>query len=144
MVLPTGKETVGLGSGATAVEPFLALGQILPADSFVQLQAGAELTTGGEREGFWRVAAGRTLFQPGFGRAWSPMIELLGGREIESGAPVHWDVVPQMQVSLSKRQHILISGGLRMPLNDRAGRPRQVLAYFLWDWFDGGIRDGWR
>ncbi len=30
-----------------------------------------------------------------------------------------------------------------MPLNDRGGRSTQVIAYFLWDWFDGGLLDGW-
>ncbi len=144
VVLPTGSETDGTGGGQTVFEPFLAFGQILPADGFVQVQAGGELSTGGGREGFWRAAAGRTFVQQRFGRAWSPMIELLGARELERGARVHWDVVPQLQVSLSKRQHILVNGGFRVPVNDRAGRPTQFLAYFLWDWFDGGLLDGWR
>ena len=48
-----------------------------------------------------------------------------------------------MQVSLSKRQHILASAGVRMPVNNTAGRNTQVVFYVLWDWFDGGLRDGW-
>ena len=60
------------------------------------------------------------------------------------GEPVLWDVVPQMQVTLSKRQHIMINAGVRLPLNERNSRRTQVLAYFLWDWFDGGLFDGWR
>jgi hypothetical protein len=72
------------------------------------------------------------------------MIELLGARDLEAGAATHWDLLPQMQVSLSRRQHILINAGVRIPVNDRAGRPTQVLTYFLWDWFDGGLLDGWR
>jgi hypothetical protein len=49
-----------------------------------------------------------------------------------------------MQVSLSKRQHILAAGGIRIPVSARDGRHVQVLTYLLWDWFDGGLRDGWR
>ena len=30
------------------------------------------------------------------------------------------------------------------PLNDRDNRDTQVLAYVLWDWFDGGLFDFWK
>ena len=49
-----------------------------------------------------------------------------------------------MQVTLSKRQHIMINAGVRFPLNERNSRRTQVITYFLWDWFDGGLLDGWR
>jgi hypothetical protein len=85
-----------------------------------------------------------TFVQGQFGRSWTPMIELAAGRELERGQRPQWDILPQLQVSLSKRQHILFSGGIRIPVNERAQRHPQVLTYLLWDWFDGGIRDGWR
>ena len=52
--------------------------------------------------------------------------------------------MPQVQITLSKRQHVIVNGGVRIPLNMRAERDAQVIAYFLWDWFDGGLWDGWR
>ena len=55
-----------------------------------------------------------------------------------------WDVVPQMQVTLSKLQHIMLSVGVRVPLNERADRTPHVLTYFLWDWFDGGLFAFWK
>ena len=146
VVLPTGKEDRGLGRGVTVFEPFVAFGQLLPAGSFVQAQAGFELPADTDlagREAFWRVAAGKTLTQGRFGRSWSPMVELLAARELESGATTHWDVVPQMQITLNRRQHIMINAGVRVPVNDRTGRTTQVITYFLWDWFDGGLFDGW-
>jgi hypothetical protein len=72
------------------------------------------------------------------------MVEWLAARDLEDGARVQWDVVPQMQVTLNRRQHIMINVGVRVPLNQRAGRSTQVITYFLWDWFDGGLLDGWR
>ena len=33
------------------------------------------------------------------------------------GGATEWDVVPQVQVSLSKLQHVLLSVGVRVPLN---------------------------
>jgi mono/diheme cytochrome c family protein len=145
VILPTGKETEGLGKGFTVVEPFVAVGQLLPHDGFVQAQAGVEFPTrsSANNEAFWRVAIGRTYVERRFGRSWSPAIELIGAREFEFGAPTLWDVVPQVQVSLSRRQHILLSAGVQLPVNARR-RSTQVLGYVLWDWFDGGLFDGWR
>ena len=149
LVFPTGKEDRGLGKGTTIFEPYLAFGKILPSDSFLQAQAGAEIPFNRDvaaNEGFWRLAYGRTFTEGplGFGRAWTPMVELAGAREFESGASTHWDVVPQMQVSLSRRQHILVNAGVQIPINDRAGRSTRILTYLLWDWFDGGFFEGWR
>jgi hypothetical protein len=145
--LPTGKETVGLGKGVTVFEPFVAFGQILPADGFVQIQSGVEVPTDSakaSKEAFIRTAIGKSLMSNRFGRTWSPMFELVGAREIADGESTQWDIVPQMQVTLSKRQHVMISAGLQIPVTARAERSMQLLTYVLWDWFDGGFLDGWR
>ena len=147
VVLPTGKEQNGLGAGLTVFEPFVAVGQVLPSDWFVQLQSGAELSTNrrlANHEAFWRTAVGKTFVRPRFGRSWTPMVELLGGRDLAPGESVEWDVVPQMQISLSRRQHTLASVGVRLPVTQRSERRPEFLAYFLWDWFDGKLFEGWR
>ena len=71
------------------------------------------------------------------------MVELLADREFESEAKVQWDVVPQFQVTLSRRQHIRANLGVRIPVNQTAGRPIQIMFYLLWDRFDGGLTEGW-
>jgi hypothetical protein len=145
--LPTGKESEGLGEGVMRFEPFMSAGQMLGSNAFVQAQAGAEiprLRDRAETEAFWRGVIGTTFTQGEFGRTWTPMLEFAAVRELEHGRKVEWDVLPQMQVSLSKRQHILAAAGIRIPLTQRDGRHMQVLTYLLWDWFDGGLRDGWR
>ena len=146
VILPTGKETADLGHGFTIVEPFAAFGQILPGDSFVQLHTGMEFPTDTDvaKEAFWRVAVGKSFTQNRWGRAWTPIVELLSVRELADGEPVLWDVVPELQVTLSKRQHIMMNLGVRMPVNEREDRGAQVIAYFLWDWFDGGLFEGWK
>ena len=147
ITFPTGKEDLGLGGGATILEPFAAYSQMLPRDGFLHVHAGLEFPEGVEgahNEWYWRTAAGWTVAQNGgTGRAWSPMIEILAAREIGAGERVQWDVVPQMQVTLSKRQHIMMSGGVQFPVNEREGRGRKVMLYLLWDWFDGGFFSGW-
>ncbi len=147
-VLPTGDAGRGFGNGVTVFEPFLTYGQILPADSFLHFQGGFELPTNTvdrPRTAFWRTAVGRSFTQGGgYGRTWSPMVELLAERDFANGAKINWDVVPQFQVTLSKRQHIMANFGVRVPATNTAGRPIRVMFYLLWDWFDGGFLEGWR
>jgi hypothetical protein len=145
VVLPTGSTERRIGGGSTMLEPFLTFGQILPAGGFLQAQVGGGLSVDRRAadELFWRAAAGREFTRGEFGRAWSPMLEILGSRDLESGAHTRWDLVPQLQVTLNRRQHIMANAGVRLPINERAGRSPQFLMYVLWDWFDGGLRDGW-
>lgn len=144
--LPTGASSLEFGKGVTIFEPFATFGQVLPGDSFLQFQVGVELpfdTDEASQEAFWRTTVGRSFTQGRFGRTWSPMVEILGARELVSGEPVQWDLLPQVQVTLSTRQHIMLDVGVRVPLTDAGPRATQVLVYLLWDWFDGGFFDGW-
>ena len=144
----TGNKASGHGSGSTILEPYLAYGQILPHNSFVQFQTGMEIPThrddGLSTAAYWRTAAGKTFYQGGLGRAWSPMMELIADRDYARGASTNWSVVPQAQVTLSKRQHIRASLGVNLPVNNTSERSKAIMFYLLWDWFDGGWRDGWK
>jgi mono/diheme cytochrome c family protein len=146
VTLPTGKESLGLGNGYTIVEPFAMWGQVLGENGFLQLHGGYEVPTDHStavNESYLRSALGYTFARDkGLGRQWSPMGELLIAKP--KGADAEWDVVPQVQVSLSKLQHILLSVGVRVPLNERQERKPQFLTYFLWDWFDGGLFQFWK
>lgn len=148
VILPSGNRTHGLGSGVTTFESFAAFAQLLPAHSFVQLQAGTDLptdTSKAPRAVFWRAALGKSFRQSGgLGRMWTPMTEFVANRDFISHAQTDWDVVPQFQVTLSQRQHVRANLGLRIPVTNTAGRPIQAVFYILWDWFDGGLREGWK
>lgn len=145
--LPTGDEDEGFGAGVVVFEPYLAFGKLFPADAFLHAQAGAELAadaSAASHEAFWRAVLGKTFTQGRFGRAWTPMLELLGSAEFEDDeTPTSWDLVPQMQVTLNTRQHVMLNVGVRLPLTDADERSAQLLVYLLWDWFDGGFFDGW-
>ncbi len=144
--LPTGNEDKGFGTGTSVFETFVSYGQLLPANSFIQFQGVLELPFDrelAENEAAARLALGRSLTQGPWGRTWTPMVEILGGRELESGATTHWDLVPQFQVTLNNRQHIMANLAVRIPINDTQSRDPRFLIYFLWDWFDGGLTDGW-
>jgi hypothetical protein len=147
LVVPSGNRSKDFGSGVTTFEPFVMFGQILPRESFVQIQSGVELPTNknlASNAFFWNAAVGKSFAsQGGVGRTWSPMVEFLADRELETGATTHWDIVPQMQVTLNTRQHVRLNVGLRTPLNERPGRSTYLSFYLLWDFFDGSWRGGW-
>ncbi len=148
IVFPTGNTSKGLGSGVTTFGAFASYGQILPSASFLQFQLGTDQPTSTDeapRTIFWRLAVGRSFREEaGLGRLWSPMFEVVSDREFVQGATANIDVLPQFQVTLNRRQHIRVNLGLQIPTTNTAGRPKQVVFYFLWDWFDGGLLDGWK
>ncbi len=145
-ILPTGDESEDFGKGFTVFEPFVTLGQFLPLETFLQAQVGVELPTDTDKagnEGLFRFAFGRTFTTGGeWGRAFSPMVELLGSKELEDG-PAVWDVMPELHFTLNQRQHVMANVGVRFPLTESEGRKPQVMFLLLWDWFDGGFFEGW-
>jgi mono/diheme cytochrome c family protein len=145
--VPTGRADRGLGAGVTVVGPFVACGQLLPAGGFVQAHAGADVPVDfdtANAELFWRALLGWSLVPRRFGRMYSPMLEVLGARELGPGdAVVIWDVAPQMQVTLNRRKHLRLNVGARVPVNQTEGRYAQLATYLLWDWYEGSPLKGW-
>ena len=148
VVVPSGERSRGLGGGTTVLEPSLLWGQLLPRDFFLSAQLLAEFPTRGARgddELQLRAALGRSFFERGgFGREWAPMLEVVGTRVFARGAP-DWeaDLAPQLHVALNQRQHVRLSLGARIPVTQTRARPVRALLYVLWDWYDGGLADGW-
>src|SRR5262249_20179863 len=144
---PTGNPSVGTGGESTVFEAFGAYGQLLPLDSFLQLHTGVELPAHPDkrpRAYYLRTAIGKTFAtENGLGRRWSPIVEFIADRDLVSGATTNWDIIPELQIPMSKRMHILGNVGFKFPANNTAGRPRQLLFYVLWDWADGGLLQGW-
>ncbi|PLW84320.1 cytochrome c, class I [Kineobactrum sediminis] len=144
--LPTGDDADGFGADTAIFEGSLAYGQILPANSFFQGQIGVDVPREGDKaneEAYLRLAAGRSFFFDRWGRPWTPMLELVASRENAPSADTEWDAVPQLQIMLSKRQHVRLNIGWRMALTNDDIRDDQFLVYLLWDWFDGSLAEGW-
>ena len=146
-IAPTGDSTKGTGGQTPVFETFAAFDQALPRDMFVQFRTGFELpfhTDIAPNAWYAHTAIGQSFSAGGgLGRTWTPMVEFIGDRDLESGARTNWDIVPQLQIPLSKRMHILGSVGVRVPINNTAGRPVQFMYYLLWDFADGSLKEGW-
>jgi mono/diheme cytochrome c family protein len=148
VTLPSGNKDTGLGAGTTVFEAFAAVGQMLGGNAFVQGQVGAEQpadTEAAPRAAFTRWAVGKSFrADRGIGRMWTPMLELIASRDFETGASTGIDLVPQIQVTLNRRQHVRAAVGLQVPVTNRADHGNQIGFYLLWDWFDGGFLSGWK
>lgn len=148
VIVPSGDEKRGFGKGTTTFEPFAAYDQLFKQNTWLQFQVGADLpvnTDKSPRSLYWRTALGQSLARDhALGRLFSPMVEFVAARDFAPDARVDYDVVPQMQVTISKRQHVRGDIGVRKPFTDTAGRDTQVVFYVLWDWADGKLWDGWR
>jgi hypothetical protein len=147
VIVPTGDEADEFGKGSVVLEPFLVFSQTLPNDFFLHAQAALEFPLnkdGADNEGLLRIAFGRSFSSKPYSRTWSPMIEFLASRELGPDGTYLFDIVPQIQVTLNQRQHIMFNIGVRIPVNQTEGRDIQILAYILWDWFDGGFFEGWQ
>jgi mono/diheme cytochrome c family protein len=146
VAFPTGDADRGLGNGYHVFEPFGMVGQSLPHSAFLQLHGGIEIPSDADKapkEAYLRTAIGFThMADGGFGRSWSPQIEVLLAHPF--GEDSEWDVVPQLQVSLSKIQHVMVAGGVRIPVNGRDERGTAIVTYLLWDWFDGPFTSFWK
>ena len=146
-ILPTGNKARGFGTGTTTFETFAAFDQLFPTNTFVQTQLGADLprhTQIAPQSIFFNTAVGQSFgADHGLGRLWSPMFEFLAARDLVDSAKTNWDVLPQMQVTISRRQHIRANLGVRVPVNNTAGRQVQLVFYLLWDWGDGRLNEGW-
>jgi cytochrome c2 len=148
ILLPTGDSKRGFGAGTTQFEPFAAFDQLFKNNTFVQTQLGADLPVDpsvSPRSMFWRATVGQAFAQDNMlGRLYSPMVEFLAVRDFKTGASTDWDVLPEMQITVSRRQHVRVGFGVREPFTNTEGRTPQVLFYLLWDRADGKLWDGWR
>ena len=147
VIVPSGNKERGFGRGTTTFETYAAFDQLFPTNTFIELQAGAELprhTDIAPQSLYWRTALGQSFAADhGLGRLWSPMVEFVANRDLVDGAKSNWDLVPEMQVTISRRQHIRASVGFSKPIANTAGRSTQVIFYLLWDWADGKLTQGW-
>ena len=147
-LLPTGDSKRGFGAGTAQFEPFAAFDQLFQENTFLQFEAGADLpfdTSVAPRSMFWRSTVGQAIAPDHMlGRLFSPMVEVLATRDFKPGASTDWDVLPEMQITISRRQHVRTGFGVREPFTNTAGRTPQVLFYLLWDRADGKLWGGWR
>ena len=110
VVLPTGKEQLGLGNGYTVFEPFAMWGQMLPRNSFVQMHGGVELPSDSTKAPREAVSAHRRRDHARTGPRLRPRVVAAGRAAV--GAPASTvrrsgTSCRSCRCTLSKLQHVM-------------------------------------
>lgn len=78
-----------------------------------------------------------------------PALELVAEAPFERGAgpnkksALQLSVLPQVRIGLNKRGNIALNTGLELPINDTERYNWRAYVYFIWDFADGGLFEGW-
>ncbi len=56
---------------------------------------------------------------------------------------VQFSLLPQARIGLNKRGNIALNTGVELPLNDTQRYDWRAYLYFIWDFADGGLFEGW-
>ena len=78
-----------------------------------------------------------------------PALELVAeipferGNEPDRKSAVQWSVLPQARIGLNKRGNIALNAGVEIPINDRERYDWRAWVFFIWDFADGGLTEGW-
>jgi len=148
----TGAAQVGvpLNSGANwEFLPYLAFGKILAPNWTLQgsgrLKFDLQDSDGSSAE----FASIVHWVHSDRGRAVFPALEVVAEVPFEQGSgpsrksAVQWSLLPQARIGLNKRGNIALNAGVELPLNDRDRYDWRAYVYFIWDFADGGLFDGW-
>jgi mono/diheme cytochrome c family protein len=148
----TGAAQVGvpLNSGANwEFLPYLAFGKVLSKVWILQgsgrLKLDLEDSDGSSAE----LASIIHWVHTDRGRAVFPALEVVAEVPFERGSgpdrkdAIQWSLLPQARIGLNKRGNIALNAGVEFPLNDRDRYDWRAYVYFIWDFADGGLFDGW-
>src|SRR5262249_7202499 len=121
-MVATGKHARGCRSGATTLPWHRAVPQVFANTTFEHLQPGAKRPRNTETAPqplYWRTALGQSIAaNHGLVRLWTPMVEFVAARDLVDQARTNWDVVPEMQVTISRRQQIRANIGFSKPFTN--------------------------
>ena len=148
----TGAAQVGvpLNSGADwEFLPYLAYGKLLSEKWTLQSSGRLVLDLEDSDKSKGELAGVVHYVHSDRGRAVFPGLELVAEVPFERGSgpnradSVQWSVIPQARFGLNLRGNIALNAGLELPLNDDYRYDWRLYVYFIWDFADGGLFDGW-
>ena len=130
VVIPTGRESRGLGGGAVVFEPYLATATVIGSQTYLQTQLKFEFARGapvGEAITVYNIYVGRDakLLPSTFTYG----VELTGENDEVA-------LAPQIRKGLSKSGALAGAFGVRIPINKRDEQGVKWVAYLLWEYLE--------
>lgn len=142
LVLPTGSERKGTGSGTVLVSPFAAFGKGFGRRTFFQTKLGAELpkdSTKADAELKYAAALSHSFGMSR--RAFVPALELTGAYNTKTKTN-DYSAWVELSKPLNALGHVIAAVGVQIPIRPKSESWR-LEAYVLWDFGDGPIWLGW-
>ncbi len=129
--------------------PYLAVGKVLSDDFTFQGSGRLKLDLEDSDRGSGEFAGIVHWTHTNVPRNVFPGLELVAEVPFDRGsgdartAAVQFAVLPQMRIGLNKRGNIALNVGVEVPINDTDRYDWRGYVYFIWDFADGGLFEGW-
>lgn len=139
LVLPTGDRDRGLGDGTVGLGPSLRAGKtlgpfVLQGEIKAVLPADVTLAP---RRLLYRAALQLPLSSLKSG--WVPALEFEADAKIEGKGGDVYSLAPMIYKGLSKRGHVALAVGAKIPVAGAQTFDYQIGAFLLWEYLDGGL-----
>ncbi len=131
------------------VLPYLAFGKILSDEWTLQSSGRLKLDVENSDNSSAELAGVVHWVHTEKPRSIFPALELVAEIPFERGTgpdrkdAVQFSILPQARIGLNKRGNIALNTGLELPLNDTDRYDWRAYVYFIWDFADGGLFEGW-
>jgi len=129
--------------------PYIAIGKILNDSFTFQGHTRLKLDLEDSDEGSAELAGVVHWVHSEWPRTVFPALEVVAEIPFDRGEgdaredAVQYSLVPQARVGLNKRGNIALNLGLELPLNETERYDWRAYVYFIWDFADGGLLEGW-
>lgn len=129
--------------------PYIAIGKVLNDSFTFQGSARLKLDLENSDEGSAEIAGIVHWVHSEWPRNLFPALELVAEVPFERGTgssrsdAVQFSILPQARIGLNKRGNIALNLGLELPVNDTERYDWQAYVFFIWDFADGGLLEGW-
>lgn len=129
--------------------PYLAMGKIISPDWTFQGSARLKLDLDDSDKSSGELAGVIHWTGSDWPARVFPALEVVAempfhrGHGPERADSVQFSALPQTRINLNKRGNIALNLGLELPLNQAERYDWRGYMYFIWDFADGGLFEGW-
>lgn len=129
--------------------PYLAMGKILNDDFTFQGSSRLKLDMENSDSSSAEFAGVVHWTHTDLPRNVFPGLEVVAEVPFERGSgdtrkdAAQFSLLPQARIGLNKRGNIALNVGVEVPVNDTDRYDWRAYVYFIWDFADGGLLEGW-
>lgn len=129
--------------------PYIAIGKVLNDAFTFQSSARLKLDLEDSDASSAELAGIIHWIHSEWPRNFFPGLEVVAELPFERGTgsarqdAVQFSLLPQARIGLNKRGNIALNTGVELPVNETDRYDWRAYVYFIWDFADGGLFEGW-